>query len=74
MIDIELEEYLMTGFSLEAADGRRVTNDSVKGASLTLNPGLCYVWDSYEKADHQRLVYEVILGTKLAVTASPSYP
>ena len=63
----------MAGFSLEAADGRRVTNDTAKGVSLTLNPGLCYVWDLYEKAEQQRHVYEVILGTKLAVTESPSY-
>jgi len=61
----------MTRFSLEAPDGRRVTNDSIRGASLTLNPGLCYVWDSCEEAEGQRVMYESILGTKLAVLPSP---
>lgn len=63
----------MARFSLEAADGRRVTNDTVKGASLTANPGICYVWDSHESAEQQRAVYEIILGTKLTVVASPTF-
>ena len=63
----------MARFSLEAADGRRVTNDTVKGASLTANPGVCYVWDTYEKAEQQRVVYEVILGAKLVVVESPRF-
>jgi hypothetical protein len=63
----------MARFSLEAADGSRVANETAKGASLTLNPGLCYVWDVYEKAEQQRVVYEVILGTKLAVVDSPPF-
>lgn len=63
----------MARFSLEAADGRRVTNDTVAGTSLTSNPGLCYVWDSYERAEQQRVAYEVTLGTKLAVTVSPAF-
>jgi len=63
----------MARFSLEAPDGRRVTNDTVAGASLTLNSGLCYVWDSYDKAEHQRVTYEVILGTRLVVVVSPSF-
>lgn len=66
-------EYVMARFSLEAADGRRVMNDTRTGASLTSNPGLCYVWDSQEKAELQRVAYEVILGTKLTVVASPSF-
>jgi hypothetical protein len=63
----------MDRFSLEAADGRRVANDTVTGVTLTPNPGLCYVWDLYEKADQERLVYEVMLGTKLAVVTSPPF-
>jgi hypothetical protein len=63
----------MARFSLEATDGRRVTNDTRTGAALTSNPGLCYVWDSFENAEQQRVAYEVILGTKLAVVASPSF-
>jgi hypothetical protein len=63
----------MARFSLKAADGRRVTNDMLTGASLTSNPGLCYVWDSYEKAEQQRVAYEVILGAKLTVVPSPSF-
>jgi len=63
----------MARFSLEALDGRRVTNDTAKGVSLTSNPALCYVWDWHGKAEEQRVVYEVILGTKLAVVESPSF-
>jgi len=63
----------MARFSLEAADGRRVTNDTVKGAALTANPGLCYVWDAYDKAEQQRIMYEAILGTRLAVVVSPPF-
>jgi hypothetical protein len=63
----------MARFSLEAADGRKVTNDTRMGASLTSHPGLCYVWDSYEKAEGQRAAYEITLGTKLAVVVSPSF-
>lgn len=63
----------MARFSLEAADGRKVTNDTRTGVSLTSNPGLCYVWDSFEKAEQQRVVYEVTLGTRLAVVLSPSF-
>ena len=63
----------MARFSLEAADGRRVTNDTAKGVALTANPGLCYVWDTYEKAEQQRFAYEAVLGTRLAVVASPAF-
>jgi len=63
----------MNRFSLEAADGRKVTNDTHAGVSLTSNAGLCYVWDSFDKAEQQRIVYEVTLGTKLAVVPSPSF-
>lgn len=63
----------MARFSLEAEDGRRVTNDTAAGVSLTPNPGLCYVWDLYEQAEQQRVVYEVILGRKLTVVASPPF-
>jgi hypothetical protein len=54
----------MVRFCLEAADDRRVTNDTAKGTSLTKNPGLCYVWDSYEKAEQHRVAYQVIFGYK----------
>ena len=63
----------MAWFSLEAADGRRVTNDTAMGAALTANPGLCYVWDTHEDAEQQRTAYEAILGTKLTVAASPPF-
>lgn len=63
----------MARFSLEAADGRRVTNDTTTGVRLTAHPGLCYVWDVYEKAESQRQVYEVVLGTELAVVESPPF-
>lgn len=63
----------MVRFCIEAADDRRVTNDTAKGTSLTKNPGLCYVWDSYEKAEQHRVAYQVILGTKLAVAVSPPF-
>lgn len=63
----------MARFSLEAADGRRVTNDTARGAALTANPGLCYVWETNEKAEQQRAAYEAILGTKLAVVESPPF-
>lgn len=63
----------MARFSLEAADGRRVTNDTATGAALTANPGLCYVWDSREKAEQQRTAYEAVLGTKLTVVTSPPF-
>ena len=63
----------MGRFSLEAADGRIVVTDTVSDAALTSNPGLCYVWELYEQAEHVRVAYEVILGTKLAVVNSPSF-
>lgn len=60
----------MTRFSLEAPDGRRVTSDTVAGASLTSNSRICYVWDSYNKAERQRAGCEVILGTRLVAVNS----
>jgi hypothetical protein len=63
----------MGRFSLEAADGRRVTNDKRAGASLTSNPALCYIWDSHDKAEGQRVAYEAVLGAKLAVVPSPPF-
>jgi hypothetical protein len=56
-----------THYILKAADGRMVTNDTQRGASLTKNPGLCYVWDSKEVADRELTAYQAILGSALTV-------
>lgn len=58
---------------LIAPDGRMVTNDTVRGASLTRNKGICYVWDSPARAERERAAYELILGTKLTVSQIDSY-
>lgn len=54
-------------YVLRAGDGRMVTNDTQRGASLTKNTALCYVWESKEKAESERTVYQAILGTALSV-------
>lgn len=56
-----------TRYVLKAADGRLVTNDTRSGAALTKNPALCYVWDSMEKAERERTVYQAILGATLTI-------
>ena len=58
---------MKTHFVLRAADGRLVTNDTRTGASLTKIPALCYVWESKETAERERVVYQAILGTALTV-------
>ena len=54
-------------YVIKAGDGRFVTNDTEKGASLTKIAGLCYVWESEETAERERVVYQAILGTALTV-------
>lgn len=56
-----------THYVLKAGDGRMVTNDTQTGAALTKNPALCYVWESNERAELERTVYQAILGTPLTV-------
>lgn len=58
---------MITRYVLSAADGRRVTNDTRTGAALTKNAALCYVWDSKEVVERERVVYQAILGTPLTV-------
>lgn len=58
---------MKTHYVLRACDGRWVTNDTQNGASLTKIPGLCYVWESKERAEIERTVYQAILGTTLSV-------
>jgi hypothetical protein len=58
---------MKTHYILKAADGRMVTNDTVRGASLTRITGLCYVWESREVAEREVSVYQAILGTRLTV-------
>lgn len=58
---------MSTRYVLRAADGRLVTNDTQNGASLTKNTALCYVWESKEKAESERVVYQAILGASLSV-------
>jgi hypothetical protein len=56
-----------TRYVLRSSDGRLITNDTQNGASLTKNPALCYLWESIEKAELERTVYQAILGTALSV-------
>lgn len=58
---------MSTQYVLRAADERLVTNDTQNGASLTKNTALCYVWESKEKAESERVVYQAILGASLSV-------
>lgn len=58
---------MKTHYVLRAQDGRLVTNDTQNGASLTKIPALCYVWESKERAEVERTVYQAILGTTLTV-------
>lgn len=58
---------MKTHYILKAADGRMVTNDTQRGASLTKIPALCYVWESKEIAERELSVYQAILGTALTV-------
>ncbi|WLI87849.1 hypothetical protein Q4S45_13995 [Massilia sp. R2A-15] len=58
---------MTTHYILQAADGRMVTNDRERGASLTRISGLCYVWDSKEMAERELPAYQAILGTPLTV-------
>lgn len=62
-------------YFLSSADGRRVTNDTRTGAALTKIAALCYVWDSKEVVERERVVYQAILGTPLTIeiyVASPT--
>lgn len=54
-------------YVLKSADGRLVTNDTQTGAALTKSVALCYVWESKETAERERIVYQAILGTPLSV-------
>lgn len=65
---------MKTHYVLKASDGRMVTNDTRNGASLTKNFALCYVWESKEKAEHERIVYQAILGTPLSVEIHVAKP
>lgn len=58
---------MITRYVLSAADGRRVTNDTRTGVALTKVAALCYVWDSKEVVERERVAYQAILGTPLTV-------
>lgn len=65
---------MKTRYVIRAADGRLVTNDTQHGASLTKNPALCYVWESQETAERERIVYQAILGTPLFIEIHTAKP
>lgn len=65
---------MITRYVLRAADGRMVTNDTQTGAILTHNMAICYVWESKEVVEHERAVYQAILGTPLIVEAYVAPP
>lgn len=54
-------------YLLRADDGRTVTNDTVRGISLTTSLASSYVWETRESADIERKVYQVILGVTLNI-------
>lgn len=65
---------MKTRYVIRAADGRLVTNDTQNGASLTKKTALCYVLESKETAERERIVYQAILGTPLSVETHIAKP